>query len=141
MNPKENEAEHAPKEDEAEHDPKDEADHPLNEKHKGEAVEAAQEQLAATEDNTKVFDNQEMEILEQEINTDFTNPEFVRLLNDPEFMEKFDGICGSAFGGFQPPAAYTLDDFKQDMLFHFVRALPQYRGEAALTTMLHSDSA
>ena len=82
------------------------------------------------------IDNLEMDALEEEAASYWDAPEFLKILNDPEFMLQVHNICTSVSSSFKPSPAYTSDDLEQDVLIRYCRWLPKYRGEAQLATVL-----
>ncbi|HEY0077891.1 MAG TPA: sigma-70 family RNA polymerase sigma factor [Pyrinomonadaceae bacterium] len=124
------------KKDEAEHAPNEDPEHPLNEEDKGETEPKDQANFSAAKDAEEVFDNSKRDV-GQEITSYWNDPKFLALLDDKKFMDALDGTCRYFFYGFQPPSGYMFDDFKQDVIFHFVKGLAHYRSQAKLTTLLY----
>jgi RNA polymerase sigma factor (sigma-70 family) len=78
----------------------------------------------------------ELANLEDEIENYWTDPEFLSLVDDPDFQAKLDKACRRVIGSFKASAIYSCEDLKQDVIARFAKWLPQYRGEAQLETVL-----
>lgn len=92
--------------------------------------------IVSTASVAEVITKLELANLEEELESYWTDPEFLRLVDDPEFQAKLDKACRRVIGSFKASAIYSCEDLKQDVVARFARWLPQYRGEAQLETIL-----
>jgi RNA polymerase sigma factor (sigma-70 family) len=124
------------KEDEGEHGLKEEAEHSANQDNDGELQEEDYENPTADEKDEQIIDNQEPDVLEQEVQTYWGDPDFVKLMNDPEFLDTLEEICEGVMSSFKPSRTYSCKDLNQDVLIRFGKWLPQYRRDASWKTVL-----
>ena len=125
---------------------KEEADHALNvdaensvnKEEQSELQEDDHEDSAAAEKVKQLIDDLEMNVLGEEITSYWADPEFLKLVEDPKFLKKFDGVCGKLFSRFQLPPTYSCEDFKQEVIAQFAKTLSQFRSEANLNTWLYA---
>lgn len=78
----------------------------------------------------------ELANLEEDFGNYWSDPEFLKLVNDPEFQAKLERACRRVISRFKVSAIYSCEDLQQDVIARFAKWLPQYRGEAQLETLL-----
>jgi RNA polymerase sigma factor (sigma-70 family) len=121
--------------DDGDHSHKDDAGHPVNEEHGEEPHHAAQEDAAAGEGEGFV-DNSESDTLDEEIAQYWSEPAFVKLVEDPDFRKQVHDACAAVIGSFKPSPVYTCDDLEQDVIARFGKWFPKYRWEARPKSLL-----
>jgi RNA polymerase sigma factor (sigma-70 family) len=129
--------------DDGEHTHKDEAGHPANEEHGEEPHHAARQEAAAGGDEgggggKEFIDNSEPDALDEEITQYWSEPAFVKLLEDTDFLKEVHDACEAVIGRFKPSPVYTCDDLEQDVIARFGKWFPKYRWEARPKSLLRN---
>jgi RNA polymerase sigma factor (sigma-70 family) len=121
--------------DDGEHSRKEETKHPMNRDNKGTPDSSVRANPTA-EGIKEFIDNLELTVLEEEVTSYWTDPEFLKLVNDPGFRQEVHDACAWVIGRFKPSRVYTCDDLEQDVFIRFGKWFPKYRGEAQPKSLL-----
>lgn len=116
--------------DEPEHDLKEETEHDVKDQHKREFEEwFTNLPIGAA--------NQETDLLEQEIDNYWTNPEFLKLVNDSDFRQQNHKNCQKLISRFKASTICSCEDLEQIVIARFGRWYPSFRGQSKPRTALY----
>jgi RNA polymerase sigma factor (sigma-70 family) len=124
-----------PRGNDGDHTRKEEAGHPVNDGYRVESRHATHPDSAA-ESYDDFIDNLEPDRLEEEIAEYWSDPDFLKLVNDSEFRKDVHDACEAMISRFRPSPVYTCDDLEQDVIARFGKWFPKYRGEAQPRSLL-----
>ncbi|HEX8847747.1 MAG TPA: sigma-70 family RNA polymerase sigma factor [Pyrinomonadaceae bacterium] len=92
---------------------------------------------ATTKKETQLIENQKMDALVEQLRKDWANSDFLKLVNDSEFMDELERTCREVTSGFPPLPSFSWEDLMQDVIERIVKALPNFRHESKLMTWIY----
>lgn len=114
----------------------DEADHATS-VNKAELKAQGKENSATSEKGAQIIEKREMDALVEQLRKDWANSEFLKLVNDPDFMKELERICEELTGKFRTNPPYLPGVLMQDVIERVVKALPHFRHESQVSSWVY----